>query len=99
MLAKHEQFAPRNIYLTQKMQLIAEAYLINKILGYSVPHGHIKFLKSNKYVKADINNNFQDFLESLEGIKEVLRNESMPEPTEYKNRCKDFCFSKICRRT
>lgn len=101
--AKHEaypiqakySYKPKTIYTTQKNQLLMESLLIEEALGYSSPHGFIKFLKSGDLVKLNLADK-HSLLNILSEIKYILNNESFPKPTPYKKRCVDCCYKDKC---
>lgn len=93
-----ESFTPHSIYRGQKFQLAAQAMLL-KEKGFTVPFGYLKFLKDNNIVKVFIKeHHFTTVTENLERIKEIIRKEFIPKPTQYTKRCVDCCFLNICRR-
>jgi CRISPR-associated exonuclease Cas4 len=87
------------IYSGQRLQLVAEAYLVRKLLHYRVHKAYVKYLKSDDLIDLPVGEKTEsEFLESLERIRSIIRSEIMPEPTPHKKRCPDCCFLKICRR-
>lgn len=91
--------APRIIYKSQRMQLYAEGYLVKRKLGFSVTKAWIKYLKDGSLREFSISERTDsEFLEELKEIKKMIMNEIIPEPTEYKKKCKDCCFREICGR-
>jgi CRISPR-associated exonuclease Cas4 len=90
-------FRPRAIYRGQKAQLSMEALLIEDQLGYKVPYGFIKFLRSGDLVKVNISD--KDKLEVMSTFGKIFRimsSETLPNRTKYRKRCQDCCFKKIC---
>ncbi|MEM2713679.1 MAG: Dna2/Cas4 domain-containing protein [Candidatus Aenigmatarchaeota archaeon] len=81
-------------YRTQKLQLMFEAMLIEKVLGYKVPYGYIKYEISNDLVKINLKNK-QLLFETIEKVKNIIKNEIYPEATKYKKRLIDNCFRKF----
>ncbi|MBI3412902.1 MAG: CRISPR-associated protein Cas4 [Candidatus Aenigmarchaeota archaeon] len=88
-------FKPDKIFKTQKIQIMMEGLLIEKSLGYNVPFGFIKFLKSGELVKVPIHDK-SDVIGTAEKVKEIIGTERFPKPTKYKNRCVDCCYRKMC---
>ncbi len=90
-------FAPRKLYRGQKAQLSMEALLIEEQLGYKVPYGFIKFLRSGDLIKVSITEKSKNvMLESFDAIFRLMASESLPKRTKYAKRCTDCCFKKIC---
>ena len=81
-------------YKTQKLQLLFEAMLIEKVLKYSVPHGYIKYDLSGDLVKIDLNDR-QELFEVIEKVKEIIKKEIFPPATKYKKRLIDNCYRMI----
>src|SRR3989344_1612627 len=81
-------------YRTQKLQLLFEAFLIEKVLGYNVPYGYIKYELSGDLIKIQLKN--RDFLfETIEAVKNIIKNEIYPPTTKYKKRLVDNCFRRF----
>ncbi|PIZ91915.1 CRISPR-associated protein Cas4 [Candidatus Micrarchaeota archaeon CG_4_10_14_0_2_um_filter_55_9] len=92
-------FTPGSVYRTQKLQLYGEASLAQELLGFRVPAGYIKFLKSNESIKLPINQSDLDWFDRVLGeIEGLIAGERLPEPTQYEKRCVDCCFKKQCQR-
>ncbi len=88
-------FKPDKIYKSQRNQLLMEALLIEESLGYRVPFGFIKFLKSGDLTKVLLNDKM--IVLGLFGkIREIIGKEAFPKPTIYKRRCVDCCYGKSC---
>jgi len=81
-------------YRTQKLQLLFEAMLIEKVLGYKVPYGYIKYELSSELIKIDLENR-QILFETIENVKNIIKNEYYPPATKYKKRMIDNCFRRI----
>ena len=88
-------FKPRKVYITQRYQLMFEGVLIEDTFKLKVPFGFIKFLKSNDLVKVDLSNK-QEIFAIADEIRNIIKNEAIPEMTPYKKRCVDCCYKKIC---
>lgn len=88
-------FEPRKVYRTQKLQLMFEAILIEKLLKYKVPYGYIRYIKSNTLRKVWLGNKEQLF-EIANKIKDIIQNEKFPKATNYKKRCIDCCYRRMC---
>ncbi|MCL4387456.1 CRISPR-associated protein Cas4 [Patescibacteria group bacterium] len=89
-------FKPQALYRTQKFQLVMEAMLIKERLGYKVPYGFIKFLKSSDFVKVWITDEFcLHFLQIFSEIKSIIKEEKLPRPTPYKKKMIDSCYKNI----
>lgn len=90
---------PRFIYRGQRLQLIAEAHLVEKALGYKVPVAYIKYLKDGQMVKVSIDDQSRNELDhTIKQIKDMITTEVMPEPTKYRKKCADCCFINLCKR-
>lgn len=81
-------------YRTQKLQLMFEAMLIEKVLGYSVPYGYIKYALSGNLVKIKLENR-DGLFDIIEKIKNVIKNEICPPATKYKKRLVDNCYKRM----
>ncbi|PIU29903.1 CRISPR-associated protein Cas4 [Candidatus Woesearchaeota archaeon CG07_land_8_20_14_0_80_44_23] len=88
-------YRPPKVYRTQKIQLLLEGFLIEEVLHYRVDCGYIKYLKSNELVRINLEDKHIIF-ELMSKIKSIIQNEIIPEPTEFKNRCIDCCYRRIC---
>ena len=88
-------FNPGKVYITQSYQLMLEGVLIEETFKCKVPFGFIKFLKSNDTVKVDLSNK-QEIFAIADEIRDIIKNEAIPEMTPYKKRCVDCCYKKIC---
>lgn len=86
---------PRKVYRTQKVQLMFEAILIEKLLDYKVPYGYIKYIKSNTIKKVWLREKDQLF-KIAQKIREIIQNEKFPKATQYKKRCIDCCYKRLC---
>lgn len=90
-------FTPRKIYKGQKAQLVMESLLIEEQLGYVVPYGFIKFLRSGDLVKVNISEEDKvKVLDTFNEILDLMSSEKLPKMTKYRKRCVDCCFKKIC---
>lgn len=90
---------PPLIYDSQRFQLYAEAYLARRKTGYVIRMAYIKYLKDKSLASVPVGINTERlFLKRLERIKQIIRDEVIPEPTEDKKKCTDCCFNKLCRR-
>ena len=85
---------PDKIYQTQKLQLLFEAFLIEKVLGYKSPFGYIKYELSNEIVKVDLTDKSELF-EVIDKVKNIIKNEVFPEATKYKKRLIDNCYRRF----
>lgn len=72
-----------------------EGVLVEDTFKLDVPFGFIKFLKSNDLVKVDLSNKKEIFAIADE-IRNIIKNEIIPEMTPYKKRCVDCCYKNIC---
>src|SRR3989344_9649966 len=81
-------------YRTQKLQLLFEAMLIERILKYKVPYGYIKYELSGDLVRINLENR-QELFEVIEKVEELIRSERFPAPTKYKNRLIDNCYRRF----
>ena len=86
---------PEKVYLTQKYQLWLESFLIEKTLGYKSTRGFIKYVKDDALVEVDLTGK-ENIIQIASEIKEIIRSERLPEPTEYEKRCVDCCYRKMC---
>lgn len=78
-------------YKTMKLQLMFEAMLIEKVLGYKVPHGYIRYALSNDLVKISLENR-EELFEVIKKVKEIIKGEIFPPATKYKKRLVDNCY-------
>lgn len=81
-------------YRTQKLQLMFEAFLIERVLGYKVPYGYIKYVLSGDLIKIKLKNK-QELLDTIKKVKFIIKNEVCPPATKYKKRIVDNCFRRI----
>ncbi len=81
-------------YKTQRLQLLFEAMLIEKVLKYKVPHGYVKYELSNDLVKIDLEDKTELF-EVIKKVREIIGNEIYPPATKYKKRLVDSCYRRI----
>ena len=86
---------PRKIYTTQRLQVLMEAALIEDQLGYKVPNGFIKFLKTGDIVTISTNDRSQ-LLQALALINGITTEEKLPKPTMFEKRCTDCCYRREC---
>jgi CRISPR-associated exonuclease Cas4 len=90
---------PGFLYRGIKMQLLSEAYLVEKNFGMSVEAAFVKFLQSGELVKVRADRDARkEFYDSLGELKALVSSEIMPEATSYRRRCADCSFRNICRR-
>nr|QBM01168.1 CRISPR-associated exonuclease Cas4 [uncultured archaeon] len=85
---------PIKIYQTQRLQLMLESFLIERVLGYKSSYGYIKFALSNELVKLNLNDKSELF-EIVEKIRELVRKEVFPKATKYKKRLVDNCYRRF----
>ena len=85
---------PKSIYQTQRLQLLFESFLIEKILGYKSDYGYIKYALSNDLVKLDLSDK-RELFEIVNKIKELIKSEIFPQPTKYKKRLVDNCYRRF----
>lgn len=87
---------PRVLYRTQTFQLVMEAMLIEEKLGYKVPLGYIKFLRSGDFVKVKITKKLKDeLLEIFSEIESIIKSEKLPKGTKDKKKALDNCYKNI----
>lgn len=87
------------LYRGQRLQVLAEAVLVEKALERSVKTAYVKFLKSGDLVPVAVNERTEEEVrKALAALNEIVASEVMPEPTKYKSRCRDCCFWPVCRR-
>lgn len=90
-------FKPKAVYRGQRFQLTLEAFLIEENLGYKVPFGFIKYLKSNDFYKVNFSSYEKNqLLDIFNEIINIISKEYYPPPTKYKKRCLDCCFRLFC---
>jgi len=63
-------------------------------LKHKVPYGYIKYALSNDLVKINLENR-QILFETIEKVKNIIKNEIYPPATKYKKRLIDNCFRRI----
>lgn len=88
-------YKPEVIYKTQMLQLIMEATIIEEQFGVKAPYGFMVFEKSNETVKVDLSEK-QKLFEDTTAISHIIETEQFPEPTEWKKRCTDCCYKRMC---
>ena len=88
-------FKPRKVYIGQKFQLMLEALLIEEVFNIKVPFGFIKYLRTGDLVKIPLSNK-EDILLTAREIRNIIKNEWIPERTSYIKRCTDCCYKKLC---
>ena len=71
-----------------------EAMLIERVLGYKVPYGYIKYSLSGDLIKINLENK-QLLIETIEKVKNIIKNEIYPPATKYKKRIIDNCYSRF----
>jgi len=81
-------------YRTQKIQLMFEAMLVEKVLGYKVPFGYVKYELSGDLVKVNLENK-EELFEAIEKVRQIITGEIYPEATKYKKRLVDNCYRRI----
>src|SRR3989344_8252121 len=81
-------------YRTQRIQLMFEAMLTEKVLGYRVPYGYIKYELSGDLVKVNLENR-EKLFDVIKKVKDIIKNEIYPEATRYKKRLVDNCYRRI----
>ncbi|MCX8159141.1 MAG: CRISPR-associated protein Cas4 [Candidatus Pacearchaeota archaeon] len=91
---KYGQKPKFGYYRTQKLQLLFEAMLIEKVLGYKVPYGYIKYILSNDLIKISLINK-EELFQTIEKVKEIIKNEIYPKATKYKKRIVDNCYRRF----
>ena len=90
-------YPPRSIYKTYKLQLAMEAMIIEERMGYNVPYGFIKFLRSGELIKVMLHDSLKlEVMKSFGKIGKILSSETIPRRTKYRKRCTDCCFKNIC---
>ena len=85
---------PKLIYKTQRLQLMFEAMLIERVLGYKSHFGYIKYALSDKLVKIDLRDKTELF-DVINAIKELIKKEIFPNATIYKKRLVDNCYRRF----
>jgi CRISPR-associated exonuclease Cas4 len=89
-------YKPKVLYRSQRFQIIMEAVLIEEELGYKVPFGFIKFLKSKNCVKIAVTNNLKvELLKIFSEIENIVGKERLPKETVFKKRLVDNCYKNI----
>jgi len=87
---------PKALYRTQVFQLVMEAFLIEKVLGYKVPYGYLKFLRSNDFVKVLITSKLKsELLWIFKEIENIIKQEKLPKETKDKRKAIDNCYKNI----
>lgn len=87
---------PRVLYRTQKFQLVMEALLIEEQLGYKIPYGFIKFLRSGNFVKVKIVKELKgELLKIFSEIEYIIQSEKIPKGTPHKRKNIDNVYKNI----
>lgn len=94
MQLKYSKKPKCNFYRTQKIQLLFEAMLVEKVLGYKVPYGYIKYQLSGNLIKINLENK-DELFEIIEKVRNLIKNEIYPPATKYKKRLVDNCYRRI----
>lgn len=81
-------------YRTQLVQLLFEAFLVEKIFGYKTPFGYIKYELSGDVIKINLSDR-QFLFETIEEVKKIVSGEIYPPTTKYKKRLVDNCYRRI----
>jgi CRISPR/Cas system-associated exonuclease Cas4 (RecB family) len=81
-------------YRTQKLQLLFEAMLTERVLKYKVPYGYIKYELSKDLIKVNLENR-ELLFETIMKVREILEKEIYPEGTKYKKRFVDNCYKEM----
>ncbi len=71
-----------------------EAMLVEKVLGYKVPFGYVKYELSGDLVKVNLENK-EELFEAIEKVRQIITGEIYPEATKYKKRLVDNCYRRI----
>ncbi|MBI4116244.1 Dna2/Cas4 domain-containing protein [Candidatus Pacearchaeota archaeon] len=85
---------PKSVYKTQRLQLMLESFLIEKVLKYKSPYGYIRYALSNELIKLDLRDKGELF-DIITRIKELIKSEILPPSTKYKKRIVDNCYRRF----
>lgn len=87
---------PKSLYRAQKFQVIMEALLIEERLGYTVPFGFVKFLKSGDFIRVRLTKALKDeLLEIFSEIESIIQSEKLPKGTPHKRKNIDNVYRNI----
>ena len=87
----------RKISYHHKMQVVAQAYLVEKVLGINVKEALIYDSRNKRYYKIEISEkDYNELLGIMKEIKEIIAKEIIPDPSSNKNKCIDCEFRKLC---
>lgn len=87
---------PKTLYRTQKFQVIMEAVLIEEKLGYKVPYGYVKFLRSNDFVKVRVTKQLKkELLQIFSDLESIIQSEKLPKETKDKKKAIDNSYRNI----
>lgn len=80
-----------------RVQLAAYALLIDDALGKRVPGGFIYRVPTKDAIAVDIRErDREEVLAAADALRQAVRRESTPEPTEVRNRCTACEFRNFC---
>lgn len=86
------------IFKTYKTQLILHALMIKENYDIEVNRGYLCYTRSNNLVKEIWfrNGDFENAIDTINNIIEIIQKGFYPKKTEYLNRCIDCCYRNIC---
>jgi CRISPR-associated exonuclease Cas4 len=88
-------YKPKVLYRGYIIQLLMEGLMIEEQFGVDVPHGFIVFERSKETVQVDLSDK-QKVLYSINAVRDIIQGEQFPPPTEWRKRCVDCCYNKLC---
>ena len=89
---------PGILYNTHKYQAVAQALVMEEILGKRVPHAYIKYADGSIIklpIKPELKEKVADILRQMD---EIVRYEKIPLPTKSRRRCQNCFYKNMCRR-
>ena len=85
------------VYEGEKMQVAAQALLVETNLGVKVTEGAIFYIRHNRQVDFEITSlDLLNVMRILERIKQIVYYEEIPKPTSERSRCNDCECRRFC---
>ncbi len=89
---------PEILYNTYKYQMVAQALVIEEVLGKKVSCAYIKYVDgciAKLPIKAELKEKVAEILEEMD---EIVRYEKIPMPAKSMKKCQNCFYKDICRR-
>ena len=80
-----------------KMQLVAYALLIRRVLGYPVRKVAVYYPDTKTYIEEEIREEeIEEAIKAIDKIREIIRKGEIPEPTEIEEKCQACQYFNFC---